>query len=136
MKKAISLIVVLCAVAMLFAGCQTQPENESLHSLTHIEGVAATCTTSGKAEFWFCSHCSESFADAEGTQQTSHLELFIPALKHEAAEDDGDCTTAVTCVRCPEVMVKAKDAHTFAEEANEDGSFSCVNSGCTAKNEQ
>ena len=136
MKKAISLIVVLSTVAMLFAGCQTQPQNEDAHELVYIAGVAATCTKSGKAEYWFCTHCSGEFADAEGTQPTTYTKLFIPALKHEPAEDDGDCTTEVTCIRCPEVMVEGKEAHTFAEEANEDGSFSCINSGCTAKNEQ
>ncbi len=35
---------------------------------------------------------------------------------HTPAEDDGDCTTAVLCTECEQVVVAAKDSHTPSED--------------------
>jgi len=46
---------------------------------------------------------------------------------HVAAEDDGDCTTAVKCAVCDEeVMVEAEEAHKYTDNTD----TSCDNDGC------
>lgn len=55
------------------------------------------------------------------------------ALGHTPKEEDGDCTTAVTCVRCDYVFVPAK-THNFGGEIQKDkeGHWTvCQNENCT-----
>ena len=61
------------------------------------------------------------------------------ALGHTQNEDDGDCTTAVTCVRCNYVFVEAKAEHNFGGEMQKDASDHwtvCQNEGCTKENKE
>ena len=66
-----------------------------------------------------------------------HIE--VEAREHEAEEDDGDCTTAVSCKRCEVVVIEAK-THDFngAEwQKDEDGHWrKCVHSGCSVAEEK
>jgi hypothetical protein len=49
---------------------------------------------------------------------TQCAKIAIPGnAEHEANEDDGDCTTAVTCAHCDHVFVPAAEAHTPGDEA-------------------
>ena len=62
-----------------------------------------------------------------------------PHTTHTPAEDDGDCTTAVFCLFCPEIVLEAKDAHDFTNKpaGNAEGHiYSCSNDGCTAQSLQ
>lgn len=72
--------------------------------VNHVEetvpGYAATCTKTGLTDGKKCSVCGDVLA----TQQT------IPTTEHVCGTDDGDITTAVTCVNCDYVFVAAKEA--------------------------
>ena len=37
-------------------------------------------------------------------------------IEHDPGEDDGDCTTAITCTDCGKIMVEAKASHTPGED--------------------
>ena len=61
------------------------------------------------------------------------------ALGHTSNKDDGDCTTAVTCVRCDYVFVAAKAEHNFGGEMQkeESGHWTvCQNKDCTKENRE
>ena len=50
-------------------------------------------------------------------------------ITHTPEDDDGDCTTAVTCSVCGAVVVEAK-THEWGTSAT-DGKHTCTNDGCT-----
>ncbi|MBQ6370394.1 MAG: hypothetical protein IJJ21_02285, partial [Firmicutes bacterium] len=52
------------------------------HQLTHVDGVAATCTEGGVKEYWTCSACGGIFSDAEGKTQITEADLPVAALGH------------------------------------------------------
>ena len=58
-------------------------------------------------------------------------ERFLEAA-HAPAEDDGDCTTAVTCTVCGFTVTPALGAHDYAWTSNLDGTHSgaCGHDGC------
>lgn len=58
------------------------------HTMTHVTGVSATCTTEGNIEFYSCDKCERNFTDEEGTNEAG--DIVIPALKHSIG-DDGKC---------------------------------------------
>ena len=39
--------------------------------------------------------------------------VFTPATAHEAEEDDGDCTTAIKCKKCAQVVVAGAEKHDY-----------------------
>ena len=60
------------------------------------------------------------------------------ALGHTPKEDDGDCTTAITCVRCDYVFVAAK-THNFGGEMQKDATGHwkvCQNENCAKINKE
>ena len=110
-----------------------------------IPGKNATCTETGLTEGLKCNDC--------GTVLTEQTEIpVIPhdwvdatcdeakhcsacpaiegtALGHTAADDDGDCTTAVYCVRnCGTIVIPAAEKHTYTNDYDS----TCNIEGCTA----
>lgn len=78
-----------------------------------------------------------TFKDAAFATQTKEVKTK-DALGHTPKKDDGDCTTAVTCVRCDYVFVAAKE-HNFGGEMQKDASGHwtvCQNEGCTQVNKE
>ena len=59
-------------------------------SATYVSGVAASCTTAGKKEYYDCDTCELSFSDAACTTQISTANLTIAALGHNTV--NGICT--------------------------------------------
>ncbi len=55
---------------------------DSEHVLTKVDAVAPTCTTSGTAEYYTCSHCDKIFADANANKETESP-VTIDALGHD-----------------------------------------------------
>ena len=91
---------------------------DSEHVLTKVDAVAPTCTTSGTAEYYTCSHCDKIFADANANKETESP-VTIDALGHDT---DGVNWTAEgnvhykACKRC--------GAH-IDEAAHSGGTASC-----------
>ena len=93
-------------------------EADSGHVLTKVDEVAPTCTTSGTAAYYTCSHCDKIFADANANREID-APVTTDALGHDT---DGVNWTAKgdvhykACRRC--------DAH-IDEAAHSGGTASC-----------
>ena len=62
------------------------------HTLTHHVQIDATCTATGKIEYWQCSVCKKLFSDANATTEiTDAASLDIPAKGHKY-DSEGTCT--------------------------------------------
>lgn len=53
-----------------------------VHTFTKIEGKAATCTSAGKNEAYFCTECAKLFADSDGNIQINESSLVIHPKGH------------------------------------------------------
>ncbi|MCD7728427.1 MAG: leucine-rich repeat domain-containing protein [Clostridia bacterium] len=47
------------------------------HTLTHKDAVAATCTTDGNIEYWYCSDCGKYFSDEAATKEITLAETVV-----------------------------------------------------------
>ena len=62
------------------------------HTPTHHVQIDATCTATGKIEYWQCSVCKKLFSDANATTEiTAAASLDIPAKGHKY-NSEGTCT--------------------------------------------
>ena len=62
------------------------------HTPTHHVQIDATCTVTGKIEYWQCSVCKKLFSDANATTEiTDAASLDIPAKGHKY-NSEGTCT--------------------------------------------
>ena len=62
------------------------------HTLTYVQKKDATCTATGKKEYWQCSVCNKLFSDANATTEiTDAASLDIPAKGHKY-NSEGSCT--------------------------------------------
>ena len=62
------------------------------HTLTRHVQIDATCTATGKKEYWQCSVCNKLFSDANATTEiTDAASLDIPAKGHKY-NSEGTCT--------------------------------------------
>ena len=72
------------------------------HSLTKVEGKAATCTEEGSKEYWECTVCGKLFDDEQGKTEITEKDVIVAALGHSWGEpewnwtEDG-CTAVFTC---------------------------------------
>lgn len=103
MKKClIALLIVV--MALLAVGCS----KEHAHALTKVQGIAATCTSTGVKDYWTCSGCNKIFQDANATKEfvkdnTLPKQLTIP-MKDHVFTDDKDCTTDDKCKTCTAIL--------------------------------
>ena len=78
------------------------------HALEHVEGVAVTCTTDGRLEYWYCTRCGNYYLDASCTEPTTLADTHVPALGHNLEYIEAAAPTCTTngnmeywhCVRC------------------------------------
>ena len=71
-----ALVCLLALTMVLFTGCKEDVPAHT-HSMTHVEGTAATCTTTGVKEHYHCSTCEKDFLTKEGTEEVSAESLVI-----------------------------------------------------------
>ena len=74
------------------------------HTLKHISAKEPSCEEDGNIDCYRCSDCGTYFADADGTQELSTDDVFIPAFGHVFgspeytwSDDNDSCTATVTC---------------------------------------
>ncbi len=117
----ICLLLAMCLLSF-FAACKMSDSDESetnkpssekeTHTLTYVDKVEPTCTTSGTKAYYSCSHCNKLFKDSEGKNGVYLNELKIPPLGHTlkfVEKDEGSCLEKkngykehYSCVRCNE----------------------------------
>lgn len=112
MKKSLIVMLILVA-ALMIVGCT--PE-EHVHELNKVEGIPATCTSTGVADYWVCGGCNKLFADANGANEividyTLTQQLTTPMVAHSYV-DDKDCTTANKCKNCDATEPAPHTEHT------------------------
>ncbi len=127
-------------------------EGEALgHTEENVPGKAATCTETGLTDGKKCTVCGATtvaqqniaaLGHAPGAWQTdgdkhwrvcATCENVVDEAAH-AATDDGDCTTALTCV-CGHVITAAKESHTYGNWASTGSNThkrQCTVTGCNA----
>ena len=71
------------------------------HTMQLVSAVAATCTTSGNVQYYYCSVCEKSFSDEAGENELTES-TTIPALGHDFAAN-------ANCARCGALKVEAED---------------------------
>ena len=60
--------------------CGTEYGDYGSHKLTHVAAKAATKTTAGNKEYWYCSLCDKYFSDAAGTKAIKKADTVIAKL--------------------------------------------------------
>lgn len=107
-----ALVCLLALTMVLFTGCKEDVPAHT-HSMTHVEGTAATCTTTGVKEHYHCTLCEKDFLTEEGTEEVSakSLILAIDPENHDyvmtntqfvfAKNEQGEwtCTATTECSR-------------------------------------
>lgn len=118
-----------CTASAVCKNCGQKASEKAM--VTSAVTQKQTCELSEKTTY------TATFKDAAFATQTKEVKTK-DALGHTPKTDDGDCTTAVTCVRCDYVFVAAK-AHNFGGEMQKDASGHwtvCQNEGCTQVNKK
>ena len=75
------------------------------HHFVHVYASAATCTTNGNIEYWYCDHdCGEYYSDEGRTQKITQEETVVEALGHDYrfvkfnfSEDGKTYTVSLKC---------------------------------------
>lgn len=120
--------------------CDVGGEDYACHqgTLTTQNGQAATCGADGWNAYYQCS-CGKIYANADATGTAyANLDAWkvsndgkIPATgNHIPNEDDGDCTTDVTCSVCGTVTTEGNASHDSSYVNNGDGTHDYVCSIC------
>lgn len=74
----------------------TSPQAACQHpNLSHTEASAATCTSAGNSEYWYCADCGNYYSDAACENRITYTTTVIAALGH--SYDAGVVTAAATC---------------------------------------
>lgn len=134
-----ALVCLLALTMVLFTGCKEDVPSHT-HSMTHVEGTAATCTTTGVKEHYHCKLCEKDFLTEEGTEEASaeSLILAIDPENHDfvmantqfvfAKNEQGEwtCTATTECSRNKEHKL-VKTATKVAE--NETKEATCEKAG-------
>ena len=105
-------------------------EADSGHVLTKVDEVAPTCTTSGTAAYYTCSHCDKIFADANANREID-APVTTDALGHDTEgvnwTAEGDVHYKA-CRRCGAHIDEA--AHTLVKTERVEAT--CANAGTEA----
>lgn len=103
----------------------------------HSDKVSVPTTTPTKNGFHFIGwQLDGKQFDFENTAITSNLTLTAIYSAHVPIEDDGDCTTPITCSICNEITTEAK-SHDWIVKSTTDGHlYECQNAGCNAVKDQ
>lgn len=88
LASAAALCVAFALPACIGDDGQDGEQNADGHKLTHVEAVEPTCTENGNVEYWICSECDKTFADAQAKEEITNI--VIPALGHDF--ENGVCT--------------------------------------------
>lgn len=66
-----------------FTDTQNVTINAIGHSLTKVERMEPTYTSTGNIEYWYCENCDKYFSDEAATQEIAYEDTIIPMLEQE-----------------------------------------------------
>lgn len=74
-----------------------EPDSKNHANLKHIDAKAATKTTTGNIEYWYCEDCGKYFADAAATKEIKQADTVTAKLSGAAkSPQTGDNSGVVT----------------------------------------
>ncbi len=106
------------------------------HTLEKREAVEATCTQTGRIEFWICSLCNLKFADANGTTEIN--DVTAPKKDHNwgewitySATEAAEAYRTRNCKTCGEVQTEVLvcDGKNHTLEKRESIEATCTETG-------
>ena len=62
------------------------------HTLTYVQKKDATCTATGKKEYWQCSVCNKLFSDEATTKEFTDAAILVIPAKGHTFDSEGNCT--------------------------------------------
>lgn len=140
----VALIVIFIIILLLLLGSCTHR-----HSMTHVDGVGATCETPGVIDHWHCDECDKDYLDEDGKEPIG--DVTIPPISHNiviveyqaATCTEPGHTAGAYCADCGEVITAQEVipalGHAFPEDGfqvqdeatcEEDGLKTCVCERC------
>lgn len=143
----VALIVIFIIILLLLLGSCTHR-----HSMTHVDGVGATCETPGVIDHWHCDECDKDYLDEDGKEPIG--DVTIPPISHNiviVAYQAATCTepghtAGAYCADCGEVLEETEEipalGHDFPEggyevtqepTCTEEGVKECVCTRCGEK---
>ena len=143
----VALIVIFIIILLLLLGSCTHR-----HSMTHVDGVGATCETPGVIDHWHCDECDKDYLDEDGKEPIG--DVTIPPISHNiviVAYQAATCTepghtAGAYCADCGEVLEEQEEipalGHDFPEggyevtqapTCTEEGVKECVCTRCGEK---
>ena len=93
----------------------TSPEAACQHpNPAHTSASAATCTSAGNTEYWYCADCNNYYSDADCETRITLSDTVIAATGHSyssavttAATCTADGVTTCTCANCGDTYTEA-----------------------------
>lgn len=143
----VALIVIFIIILLLLLGSCTHR-----HSMTHVDGVGATCETPGVIDHWHCDECDKDYLDEDGKEPIG--DVTIPPISHNiviveyqaATCTEPGHTAGAYCADCGEVLEESEEipalGHDFPEggyevtqepTCTEEGVKECVCTRCGEK---
>ena len=160
MKKALSLIAILCMALVLLAGCNLQPtetpcehtwadatctapktcslcgatDGEALgHNAVEVFGQAPTCTEPGQTNFVYCDVCDKNLSEAQEIAPLGHTEETIagtPATCTEPGMTDGKKCTVCGVTTVEQTAIDAFGHKPEVDDGDITTPVKCANEGC------
>lgn len=118
----VALIVIFIIILLLLLGSCTHR-----HSMTHVDGVGATCETPGVIDHWHCDECDKDYLDEDGKEPIG--DVTIPPISHNiviVAYRAATCTepghtAGAYCADCGEVLEEQEEIPALGHDFPEDG---------------
>lgn len=118
----VALIVIFIIILLLLLGSCTHR-----HSMTHVDGVGATCETPGVIDHWHCDECDKDYLDEDGKEPIG--DVTIPPISHNiviVAYQAATCTepghtAGAYCADCGEVLEEQEEIPALGHDFPEDG---------------
>ena len=85
-------------------------EGACIHDLVRTEGIAATCTEGGTADYWTCSACGKMYSDPDAVNEITEAVIPTEPLGH----DWGEWTVTIH----PSISSEGKEQRTCLRDAS------------------
>ena len=118
----VALIVIFIIILLLLLGSCTHR-----HSMTHVDGVGATCETPGVIDHWHCDECDKDYLDEDGKEPIG--DVTIPPISHNiviveyqaATCTEPGHTAGAYCADCGEVLEETEEIPALGHDFPEGG---------------
>ncbi|MGN0804645.1 MAG: transglutaminase domain-containing protein [Candidatus Coproplasma sp.] len=100
------------------------------HTLEHVDGKEASCTTDGNVEYWHCTGCNNNYSDKDAT--TVLTSVIINSTGHSGVSKHDETTHWEECENCYTILVSAQEHTATTYTKNKEGHYK-ICTECGAK---